>query len=296
MKAIKQVLQKDKEKYRVPRRVQDLIPIDGIWNDGIFHGGNAYSKTYRFSDIRFEVAESLSDALVFCNVEGDTVKIAVATSGDAMDLSMPVGYLVLTPTDVSEAVYTKVETVYALANAIAVETLVDTTLEIKPNFTLSGRITYYADGSPLAGVKVTLNNGMVAYTNEDGYYTFTGITSNYVVVTPHMTGAVNGAITSQDASMVLQAVTTDSPELSDYQRIAADVDGDGQLTAHDASYILRKSVGKIEGEFPGTGAEWVFDGTKVLVLSGDASNVDFNAILLGDVSGNWTSDPAEELE
>ena len=36
MKAIKQVLQKDKEKYRVPKRVQDLIPIKRIWNDGIF--------------------------------------------------------------------------------------------------------------------------------------------------------------------------------------------------------------------------------------------------------------------
>ena len=26
----------EKEKYRIPRKVQDLIPIDCIWKDGIF--------------------------------------------------------------------------------------------------------------------------------------------------------------------------------------------------------------------------------------------------------------------
>ena len=56
IKSIKRFFQQRRERYRIPRRVQDLIPIDGIWNDGIFHGGNAYSKTYRFSDINYKVA------------------------------------------------------------------------------------------------------------------------------------------------------------------------------------------------------------------------------------------------
>ena len=34
MKAIKQVLRQDKEPYRIPKRVQDVIPIKRIWSDG----------------------------------------------------------------------------------------------------------------------------------------------------------------------------------------------------------------------------------------------------------------------
>ncbi|MGM9628933.1 MAG: VirB4-like conjugal transfer ATPase, CD1110 family [Faecousia sp.] len=56
MKAIKQVLQKDQEPYRVPRRVQDVIPIKRIWSDGIFLVGNRYAKTFKFTDINYMVA------------------------------------------------------------------------------------------------------------------------------------------------------------------------------------------------------------------------------------------------
>ena len=36
LKTLSNLLKQDKEKYRVPRRVQDVIPIKRIWNDGIF--------------------------------------------------------------------------------------------------------------------------------------------------------------------------------------------------------------------------------------------------------------------
>jgi len=60
MKSIKKLIRLEKEKYRIPRKVQDLIPIDCIWKDGIFRKGNLYSKTYRFTDINYQVA-SLDD-------------------------------------------------------------------------------------------------------------------------------------------------------------------------------------------------------------------------------------------
>lgn len=60
LKAIKKFLQDEKEKYRIPRKVQDLIPINCIWKDGIFRSGKKYSKTYRFTDINYQVA-SLND-------------------------------------------------------------------------------------------------------------------------------------------------------------------------------------------------------------------------------------------
>ena len=56
MKAIKQVMKKDQEPYRVPKRVQDVIPIKCMWSDGIFLVGTRYSKTFKFTDINFAVA------------------------------------------------------------------------------------------------------------------------------------------------------------------------------------------------------------------------------------------------
>ena len=56
IKSIKRFFQERRERYRIPKRVQDLIPISYIWNDGIFLSGNAHSKTYRFSDINYKVA------------------------------------------------------------------------------------------------------------------------------------------------------------------------------------------------------------------------------------------------
>lgn len=56
IKSIKTILSQDKEKFVVPKKVQDLIPIKCIWPDGIFKVGNKFSKTYKFSDINYMVA------------------------------------------------------------------------------------------------------------------------------------------------------------------------------------------------------------------------------------------------
>lgn len=45
-----------KEKRRVPKTVQQSIPIDKLYKDGVFKCGNKYSKTWRFSDINYAVA------------------------------------------------------------------------------------------------------------------------------------------------------------------------------------------------------------------------------------------------
>ena len=46
----------EKERYAVPRRVQDVIPIRRVWKDGVFLCGNLYTKTFQFSDINYRVA------------------------------------------------------------------------------------------------------------------------------------------------------------------------------------------------------------------------------------------------
>lgn len=65
MKAIKQVIQKDKEPYHVPSRVQDVIPIKRIWSDGIFLVGTRYAKTFKFTDINYMVASQESQKNLF---------------------------------------------------------------------------------------------------------------------------------------------------------------------------------------------------------------------------------------
>lgn len=56
MKSIKTLMQQEKERYRLPRGVQDTIPVSSIWNDGIFRVGNKFTKTFRFTDINYMVA------------------------------------------------------------------------------------------------------------------------------------------------------------------------------------------------------------------------------------------------
>ena len=56
MKSIRSMIRQDREKYVIPRKVQDVIPIQQIWEDGIFLAGGRFAKTFRFSDINYQVA------------------------------------------------------------------------------------------------------------------------------------------------------------------------------------------------------------------------------------------------
>ena len=57
IKTLRNLLKQDKERFVVPRGVQDVIPIKAIYDDGIFQvGRDKFSKTYKFSDINYAVA------------------------------------------------------------------------------------------------------------------------------------------------------------------------------------------------------------------------------------------------
>ena len=55
IKSIKTIMRQDREPYHIPHRVQDVIPIQCVWPDGIFKVGSKFSKTYRFTDINYKV-------------------------------------------------------------------------------------------------------------------------------------------------------------------------------------------------------------------------------------------------
>ena len=61
IKTVNNTLKQDKEKYQIPGKVQDIIPVRTVYPDGIFLSGKGkYSKTFRFRDINYAVA-SMSD-------------------------------------------------------------------------------------------------------------------------------------------------------------------------------------------------------------------------------------------
>ncbi len=57
IKTLSKAQKMEREKFCIPRSVQDAIPIRRIFADGIFQVGNRYSKTWSFTDINYAIAQ-----------------------------------------------------------------------------------------------------------------------------------------------------------------------------------------------------------------------------------------------
>ena len=55
----------EKEKLTIPKSVQDAIPIQRIWPDGIFQVGSRFSKTFSFTDINYSIASKDDKTAMF---------------------------------------------------------------------------------------------------------------------------------------------------------------------------------------------------------------------------------------
>jgi hypothetical protein len=105
-------------------------------------------------------------------------------------------------------------------------------------------------------------------------------------VTPSKTGGVNG-ITSFDAAKIAQHVAG-TALLSGNQLIAADVSDNGSVSSFDAAQIARFAAASPPFGITGT---WKFVPSERFYSSvtGEVTSEDFTALLMGDVSGNWTN-------
>lgn len=66
IKTLSNLFKKDKEKFVVPKGVQDCIPIYAIYDDGFFRvGRDKYSKTFKFTDINYAVASRVDKEAMF---------------------------------------------------------------------------------------------------------------------------------------------------------------------------------------------------------------------------------------
>jgi hypothetical protein len=186
---------------------------------------------------------------------------------------------------------------------------------------LSGHIRYYASDVPVPGVNLALMGGTssAAVTDLLGDFGFATVSPGMQTLQPAKDGDFEIAITALDANYVLK-FAAGLMGLTPDQRLAADVTGDGMISALDGTRILQFPSGVVE-RFDVSilcGSDWVFRPTPSLIpnqtvvpplianftctpgaiVYGDAftppaSGQDFVAILFGDVTGSW---PDPELE
>lgn len=65
VKTLAKANKQEKTKFKIPRSVQDAIPIQRVWEDGIFQLGNRFSKSYSFTDINYQIASKEDKTAMF---------------------------------------------------------------------------------------------------------------------------------------------------------------------------------------------------------------------------------------
>jgi len=182
---------------------------------------------------------------------------------------------------------------------------------------LSGQIRYYANGIPVPGVTVKLGGDRrdSRTTNENGIFDFGDLPVGTYFVTPEKFGDSAGALTSLDAVYIQQ--TLSAPQFRVFtpdQKLAADINGSGGIDFEDATLLLRYKVGTLSTlplanrclsdwlframispsetigvTEPSTGPNTCRPGSVVFVSFNESVELNFNAILIGDTTGNWPS-------
>jgi hypothetical protein len=181
---------------------------------------------------------------------------------------------------------------------------------------ISGQVRYYSNGLPVSGATVLLSGATSASVQTDatGQYAFTGLNGCSFHVEARKLGEENRGISALDATYTLQFVANMRP-LDATQRLACDVTGNGAATTLDATNILQQRVGIIS-RFPvaqACASDWLFvpvpaaapnqtviqpqtmpavntcqpGAIELKPLTGQITNQDFAAVLVGDCTGNW---------
>jgi hypothetical protein len=168
-----------------------------------------------------------------------------------------------------------------------------TTINAAATYSISGTVRYGATnvGQPdtfVTGVSldVTGSESSSTVSDDDGIYQLSNLAGGNYTVTPSKIGEVKG-INSLDASRIQQhlvGLTTLTPN----QLIAADVDNNGVVNSLDAAriqqYLVQISSENIIGQW-----KFVPGNRQYNALADNASGQDYQAVLVGEVSGNWSS-------
>ena len=165
-----------------------------------------------------------------------------------------------------------------------------------PSGTLAGTILYGAATNPFGVPGVTVSGSgsqnISTTTSSNGTFNLSDFGLGAYTITPSKTGDIGNGISSLDAAYIAQhAVGIRS--LTPAQIAAADVTGNGEVSSFDASRIARYLVNLSDTGNTGT---WAFlpSSRNYSEVTSALTGGDFTAVLMGDVTGNWTPSPAAQ--
>ena len=238
------------------------------------------------------VGETLNFTYKASDLDGDTLTYAFVGNHPAdANLNATTGVFSWTPQTASQ--YPIVITVSATdGKSPAIQTQAQITIDIA-TITVSGKVTYEnTSNTPIVGAVVKLMSGTTVAgtgtTNATGDYSITGVTggTSYTISATKTTGWPSNAVLASDALLAARSAVG-AVTLSTLQTLAADVTGNGNVSAGDALQILRRVVGQITSF---TIADWQFE-TKTTAVGGSNTTANFKGIAAGDVNESATTLP-----
>lgn len=248
-------------------------------------------STSTFSNVSVVKANTSANFTIDKNYSYSTGKLTIGciSLSDMRPASnQPLLYIRVTPKETS-TMQEEIALSNVQFNGADVKTIISGTAYLANSYTVNGTVKYYTGNKYVEGVTIPAGD-KTAITDANGTAAITVTQSQVTAFAQKHSEADTTAITAYDASLVLQSAIG-LATLNDNQKIAVDVDGDGDVNEYDAALILQKSVRKIN-RFP-AGDPWVFvPATKDMTLSnlGTGNNkVTFTAILLGDVDGSYAT-------
>ncbi len=154
-------------------------------------------------------------------------------------------------------------------------------------YLISGSVNYWHDDMSVPDALLTITGDDSYETNSDsaGIYTITGIQGGDYTLLAAKLGDAYG-VQAYDAARVLQ-YSAGLFEFNEYQVLAADVTGDGNVTPLDAVKIGQYAA---ELEHDSRAGQWAFlpEEYTYTPLDDYLFDQNFTAILYGEVTGNWS--------
>jgi hypothetical protein len=164
-------------------------------------------------------------------------------------------------------------------------------------FNISGWIGYWDDDINMAGIEVHMHGDMedMVLTHTDGTYLMEDMPAggNYwtePVMQGYPVEERHPSISAFDAARIAQ-YAAGLYSFNEYQQIAGDVTGDGNISPFDAARVLQYSSGIGSSALTG---QWTSSPEmyEYMPLDMDMMDQDYIAILYGDATGNWAPDAA----
>ncbi len=236
------------------------------------------------------------------NIQGGKMKVAIAGTKPLADSGKLIYLRYKIPADVAHNATTPITITNFIFNDGQPDVVIHNgSFTAIRRYDVSGKLKYYNNNLPIPAAKVNLGSHEKT-TGNGGDFQFLDIIYGNYTLRPSKIGASAHAVGPYDASLILMHAVQ-LIQLTPYQMIAADVTGNGSVSAMDASYVLRYYVGLIPKfpvnkdwkfvpfSFPINNSNWATapDSIRYHPLNSDKADQDFAGIVYGDVSGNWTA-------